>query len=69
MMKRWATVKQEIQDRKSKQIASDNDLAKELQEGPESTKVDKKVGFRTPFKVQEVTPEEIRALFSGKKNL
>ena len=23
----------------------------------------------TPFKVQEVTPEEIRALFSGKKNL
>ena len=69
MMKRWATVKQEIQDRKSKQIASDNDLAKELQEGQESTKVDKKVGFRTPFKVQEVTQKEIRALFSGKKNL
>ena len=66
---KMATVKQEIQDRKSKQIASDNDLAKELQEGQESTKVDKKVGFRTPFKVQEVTQKEIRALFSGKKNL
>ena len=65
--KKMATVKQEIQDRKSKQIASDNDLAKELQEGQESTKVDKKVGFRTPFKVQELTSKELSALFSGKK--
>ena len=30
---------------------------------------DWRVSFHTPFKVQEVTPEEIRALFSGKKNL
>ena len=66
---KMATVKQEIQDRKSEQIASDNDLAKELQESQESTKVDKKVSFGTPFKVQEMTPREIRALFSGKKNL
>ena len=41
---------------------------KELQESQKSTNVDKKVSFHTPFKVQEVTPKEVSALFSGKKN-
>ena len=30
---------------------------------------DWRVSFHTPFKVQEVTPKEVSALFSGKKNL
>ena len=49
-----ATVAQEIQDQKSKQIASDNALVQELQK-------------QTPFKEREVTEQDIKNLFSGKK--
>ena len=51
---KMATVAQEIQDQKSEQIASDNALAIELQK-------------QTPFKEPEVTDQDIKNLFSGKK--
>ena len=68
--KEQAMNNQEAADAKGRMMAVDESLAREIQrQEQESTKVDKKVSFHTPFKVQEVTSKEIRALFSGKKNL
>ena len=66
--KEQAMNNQEAADAKGRMMAVDESLAREIQrQEQESAKVDKKVGFRTPFKVQEVTSKEIRALFSGRK--
>ena len=68
--KEQAMNNQEAADAKGRMMAADESLAREIQrQDQESTNVDKKVSFHTPFKVQEVTPKEVSALFSGKKNL
>ena len=63
---KMATVKQEIQDRKSKIMAADRNLAEELAVSElrkeEQAKANKRVSFHTPM-----TPKELSDFFSGKK--
>ena len=63
---KMATVKQEIQDRKSKIMAADRNLAEELAVSElrkeEQAKANKRVSFHTPM-----TPRELSDFFSGKK--
>jgi len=68
--KEQAMNNQEAADAKGRMMAVDESLAREIQrQDLESANVDKKVSFHTPFKEDEVTPREVSALFSGKKNL
>ena len=66
--KEQAMNNQEAADAKGKMMADDESLAREIQrQEQESTKVDKKVSFHTPFKVEEMTPRDVSDFFSGKK--
>ena len=60
---------QEAADIRGRMMNADESLAKEIQrQDQESTKVEKKVSFHTPFKGPDVTLKDVSALFSGKKS-